>query len=47
MECLSCTVNGNELVYMTINEYDESTGANIVRCPRCGREEIIGFGRIR
>lgn len=45
MECSNCSVSGKELVIMT-TYYDESLGATIAVCPKCGKDEVIGFGKI-
>lgn len=44
MECYKCSTPTKK-VYM-YSFYEESTAANIMKCPCCGREEVIGFGRI-
>lgn len=46
MECSNCSVSGKELVYMTIEKYNDTSGARSLECPKCGKEEIIGFGTI-
>lgn len=45
MECLKCSVSGVKLVYMT-EYWDEKISARIAICPCCGKEEVIGFGRL-
>jgi hypothetical protein len=45
MDCYKCSVSGKMLVKME-TYYDEKLGAAIAKCPQCGREEIIGFGKL-
>lgn len=43
MECTKCSSDGN-LIYMTIEKYDDRSGKNSLECLECGKEEIIGYG---
>lgn len=43
MECSKCSKDG-DIVYMTIERFDEKTHKNSLECPKCGKEEITGFG---
>lgn len=45
MECNTCSKDG-DLVYMEKLPYNKKTGANEYECPRCGRNEVSGFGII-
>jgi predicted RNA-binding Zn-ribbon protein involved in translation (DUF1610 family) len=46
MECTKCSESGKELVYMTIEHFDDRSGKTSLECPKCGKEEIIGYGVI-
>ena len=45
MECYICSKH-DDLVHMTNEKRDENTNEVTVECPKCGREEVIGFGII-
>ena len=44
MECTKCSKDG-DLVYMD-RCWDEKLGAYVGICPRCRKEEVIGFGKV-
>ena len=45
MECYRCTVSGKEIVYM-VDYLHQKSSAVIYICPRCGLQEVTGFGKV-